>query len=122
MKLGEQILYQQLFCQQSFLKHVTDNSLKFDPSFDNTLHNFGKKYKDNLMVIFDQWLKLQYLGLNVEAKIQFLNGTYLTKGSSETLTDEQARNEEELEDVLGPEVNDNDFGLESKFRSRLIKI
>ena len=58
----------------------------------------------------------------MEAKIQFLNGTYLTKGSSETLTDEQARNKEELEDVLGPEVNDNDFGLESKFRSRLFKI
>ena len=48
---------------------------------------------------------------------------YLTKGSSETLTDEQARNKEELEDVLGPEViNDNNFGLESKFQSRLFKI
>ena len=47
---------------------------------------------------------------------------YLAKGSSETLTDEQARNKEELEDVLGPEVNDKDFGLESKFQSRLFKI
>ena len=47
---------------------------------------------------------------------------YLTKGSSETLTDEQAKNKEELEDVLGPEVNNNDFGLESKFQLRLFKI
>ena len=38
------------------------------------------------------------------------------------MTDEEARNKEELEDVLGPEVNDNDFGLESKFQSRLFKI
>ena len=47
---------------------------------------------------------------------------YLTKGSSKTLTDEQARNKEELEDVFGPEVNDNDFGLASKIQSRLFKI
>ena len=43
---------------------------ELDPSFDNPLHNFGKKYKDNLKVNFDQWPKLQYLGLNVDAKIQ----------------------------------------------------
>jgi hypothetical protein len=30
---------------------------------NGTLLNFGKRYKDDLRVIFDQWLKL-HLGLN----------------------------------------------------------
>ena len=50
--------------------------LKLGPIFDDSLHNLGKRYKGDLMVIFDQWKKL-CLGLNSEAEIQLLNCIYL---------------------------------------------
>ena len=43
-----------------------------------TLVNFGKRYADYLMVIFDQWPKL-CIGLDVEAYIQILKGIYLLR-------------------------------------------
>ena len=41
---------------------------------NGTLLNFGKRYKDNLRVIFDQWPKL-HLGLDVLSK-KILKGIY----------------------------------------------
>ena len=41
----------------------------------------GKRYEENLMVIFDQRLNL-YLCLNVEADIKILNGIYNTSDIS----------------------------------------
>ena len=43
---------------------------------NGTLLNFGKRYEDNLRVIFDQWLKL-HLGLDALSNQKILNGTYL---------------------------------------------
>ena len=43
-----------------------------------TLLNFGKRYEDDLKVIFDQWPKL-YLGLDVLSTLsnqKILNGIY----------------------------------------------
>ena len=40
---------------------------------NGTLLNFGKRYKDNLRVIFDQWPKL-HLGLDVLSNQKILNG------------------------------------------------
>ena len=40
-----------------------------------TLLNFGKRYKDNLGVIFDQWPKL-HLGLDALSNQKILNGIY----------------------------------------------
>ena len=42
---------------------------------NGTLLNFGKRYEDNLMVIFDQWSKL-YLGLDALSNQKILNGIY----------------------------------------------
>ena len=42
---------------------------------NGTLLNFGKRYKDNLRVIFDQWPKL-HLGLDALSNQKILNGTY----------------------------------------------
>ena len=42
---------------------------------NGTLLNFGKRYKDNLKVIFDQWAKLQ-LGLDALSNQEILNGIY----------------------------------------------
>ena len=42
---------------------------------NGTLINFGKRYEDNLMVIFDQWPKL-HLGLDVLSNQKILNGIY----------------------------------------------
>jgi hypothetical protein len=42
---------------------------------NGTLLNFGKRYEDNLMVIFDQWPKL-HLGLDALSNQKFLNGIY----------------------------------------------
>ena len=41
---------------------------------NGTLLNFGKRYKDNLRVIFDQWPKL-HLGLDALSNQKILNGT-----------------------------------------------
>ena len=40
-----------------------------------TLRNFGKRYEDNLRVIFDQWPKL-HLGLDALSNQKILNGIY----------------------------------------------
>ena len=40
-----------------------------------TLLNFGKRYEDNLRVIFDKWPKLQ-LGLDALSNQKTLNGIY----------------------------------------------
>ena len=42
---------------------------------NGTLLNFGKRYEDNLWVIFDQWLKL-HLGLHALSNQKILNGIY----------------------------------------------
>ena len=42
---------------------------------DGTLLNFGKRYKDNLRDIFDQWLKL-HLGLDALSNQKILKGIY----------------------------------------------
>jgi hypothetical protein len=43
--------------------------------------NFGKRYEDNLRVIFDQWPKL-HLGLDALSNQKILNGIYSTPGLS----------------------------------------
>ena len=40
-----------------------------------TLLNFGKRYEDDLRVIFDQWPKL-HLGLDALSNQKILNGIY----------------------------------------------
>ena len=40
---------------------------------NGTLINFGKRYKDNLRVIFDQWPKL-HLGLDALSNQKIFNG------------------------------------------------
>ena len=40
---------------------------------NGTLLNFGKRYDDNLRVIFEQWLKL-YLGLDELSNQKILKG------------------------------------------------
>ena len=40
---------------------------------NGSLLNFGKRYEDNLMVIFDQWPKL-HLGLDVLSNQKILKG------------------------------------------------
>jgi hypothetical protein len=41
---------------------------------NGTLLKFGKRYKDNLRVIFDQWSKL-HLGLDALSNQKILKGT-----------------------------------------------
>ena len=43
---------------------------------NGTLLNFGKKYEDNIRVIFDQWPKL-HLGLDALSNQRILKGVYL---------------------------------------------
>ena len=43
---------------------------------NGTLLNFSKRYKDDLMVIFDQWQKL-HLGLDALSNQKILKGMYL---------------------------------------------
>ena len=47
----------------------------FSTMVNGTLLNFGKRYDDNLRVIFDQWLKL-HLGLDVLSNQKILKGIY----------------------------------------------
>ena len=42
---------------------------------NGTLLNFGKRYEDDLRVIFDQWQKLHF-GLDVLSKQKILKGIY----------------------------------------------
>ena len=44
-------------------KHFSRECKGISTMVNGTLLNFGKRYDDNLRVIFDQWLKLQ-LGLD----------------------------------------------------------
>ena len=44
--------------------------------FVDSLDNFANMYENKLNSIFDHWAKLYYLGLNVQPKIQILNGLY----------------------------------------------
>ena len=43
---------------------------------NGTLLNFGKRYEDDLMIIFDQWQKL-HLGLDVLSNQEILKGIYI---------------------------------------------
>ena len=43
---------------------------------NGTLRNFGKRYKDDLGVIFDQWPKF-HLGLDALSNQKILNGIYV---------------------------------------------
>ena len=45
----------------------------FSTMVNGTQLNFGKRYEDNLMVIFDQWPKL-HLGLDVLSNQKILKG------------------------------------------------
>ena len=45
---------------------------------NDTLLNFGKRYEDDLRVIFDQWPKL-HLGLDALSNQKILNGVYSTR-------------------------------------------
>ena len=42
---------------------------------NSTVLNFGKRYEDNISVIFDQWLDL-HLGLDALSNQKILNGIY----------------------------------------------
>ena len=51
---------------------------------NGTLLNFGKRYKDNLRVIFNQWPKL-HLGLDALSNQKILKGIYCSiYGSNNT--------------------------------------
>ena len=46
---------------------------------NGTLLNFGKRYEDDLRVIFDQWPKL-HLGLDALSNQKILKGVYYSYG------------------------------------------
>ena len=50
---------------------------------NGTLLNFGKRYEDNLRVIFDQWPKL-HLGLDALSNQKILNGIYSVASNMKT--------------------------------------
>ena len=55
----------------SAIKHSTN---KGNSTMENgTLLNFGKRYENNLMVIFDQWPKL-HLDLDALSNLKILKG------------------------------------------------
>ena len=62
----------QKFCRVPFTVILI---LLISTMVNGTLLNFGKRYKDNLRVIFDQWLKLR-LGLDVLSNQKILKGIY----------------------------------------------
>ena len=47
---------------------------------NGTLLNFGKRYEDDLRVIFDQWQKF-HIGLDAVGNQKILKGIYLTRGT-----------------------------------------
>ena len=71
--------------QRSFFGRIQDNIfffrdfLTFNKGISTMVNctqlNFGKRYEDNLWVIFDQWLKL-HLGLDVLSNQKILKGIY----------------------------------------------
>ena len=58
MELEEQLLLITLFVYYYF---EAGYLLRFYPSFDDSLHNLGKRYGDDLELIFDQWSKFYNL-------------------------------------------------------------
>ena len=56
------------------MKKSTLETLIFS-SYGGTLLNFGKRYEDDIWVIFDQWQKL-HLGLDVLSNQKILKGIY----------------------------------------------
>jgi hypothetical protein len=59
------------FWKLQFLKHVKQFLLKLCPFFVSWFWSFGKKYENDLRVIFDQWPKLS-LGLDMRPEIPIL--------------------------------------------------
>ena len=60
--------------QQSAINHSTNEGIS--TMVNGTLLNFGKKYEDNLRVIFDQWPKL-HLRLDALSNQKIFKGIYL---------------------------------------------
>ena len=57
------------------MKIATQKGHVDNTKVNDTVLNFGKRYKDNLRVIFDQWLKLQ-LVLDAVSNQKILKGIY----------------------------------------------
>ena len=66
------------FWKLQFLKHLKHFLLKLCPFFVSWFWSFGKKYENDLRVIFDQWPKLS-LGLDVRHEIPILKVIYCTR-------------------------------------------
>ena len=62
---------------------------------NGTLLNFGKRYKDNLKVIFDQWPEL-HLGLDALSNQKTLNGIYYILTRSNTYPQNHLSNNNSL--------------------------
>ena len=59
---------------------------------NDTLLNFGKRYNDNLRVIFDQWLKL-HLGLDALSDQKILKGISFSDAYLKIYGDKRRPNE-----------------------------
>ena len=64
-----------IFWKLQFLKNLKHFFLKLCPYFVSCFWSFGKKYENDLRVIFDQWPKLS-LGLDVQPEIPILKVIY----------------------------------------------
>ena len=62
-----------LLSKFSVINHITNKGIS--TMVNGTLLNFGKRYKDDLRVIFDQRPKL-YLGLDALSNQKILKGVY----------------------------------------------
>ena len=67
--------YRDLLPKFSRVEFTTVIILFISTMVNGTLLNFGKKYEDDLSVIFDQWAKL-HLGLDALSNQKTLNGVY----------------------------------------------
>ena len=56
-----------------FIYHITNKGIS--TMVNGTVLNFGKRYKDDLRVIFDQWPNL-HLGLDALSSQKILKGVY----------------------------------------------
>ena len=63
------------FFNQSLAQFTIVLIRKFSTMVNGTVLNFGKRYKDNLRVTFDQWPKL-HLGLDALSNQKILKGIY----------------------------------------------
>ena len=63
------------FWKLQLLQHLKHFLLKLCPFFVSWFWSFGKKYENDLRVIFDQWPKLS-LGLDVRPEIPILKVIY----------------------------------------------